>query len=133
MTDQEGATLSDVPTGHELEEFFAAVLQSAGAYVEKNIEDPNVLELDIVATEYATKQPASTLIEVKGTEPRLGDIFKLIGRMTYLGIAKGAFITTVKPRDAEAPLFEKVCAAQGVAFVACDDLKEATDRLAVVG
>lgn len=119
------AELPDQPSGHELEEFFAALLQGTGHYVEKNIEDPNILELDIVATSHRGGRSVSRVFEVKGTEPRLGDIFKLLGRMTYLSMPNGAFVCTVSPRDRERAWFDGVCNGTGIKFIVCDSLAEA--------
>jgi hypothetical protein len=109
--------LPDTPAGRELEDFFAALLQSTGHYVEKNIEEPNILELDIVATDYRAGAARSRLFEVKGTNARLEDIFKLVGRMRYLGIQEGAFVTTGQPRDRETEWFRGVCERCNVRFV----------------
>lgn len=119
------ATLPTTPEGHELEEYFAALLQSTGHYVEKNIKEPNILELDIVATDYASLPPRSRLFEVKGTNARLEDIFKLVGHMRYLGIDEGAFVTTEKPKARDIEWFTGVCDRTNVTFVMVPDLAKA--------
>jgi hypothetical protein len=118
--------LPATPSGHELEDFFAALLQSTRHYVETNIEERNILELDIVATDYPQGQPRRRLFEVKGTSARLADVFTLIGRMRYLDVAHGAFITTEEPRDRDAAWFERVCQRCGVEFLMVPDLTEAS-------
>jgi hypothetical protein len=115
-------TLPDTPKGRELEEFFAALLQTTGHYVEKNIEEPNILELDVAATDYEDGKPRLRLFEVKGTPPQLGDIFKLIGRMAYLGLDEGAFIATAAPRDRELSWFRQVCEKMRVQLILVPDL-----------
>jgi hypothetical protein len=114
--------LPKTPTGHELEEYFAALLQATGHYVWKNIEEPNILELDIVATDYREDKPRSRVFEVKGTEPELGEIFKLLGRMHYLGLDEGAFVATSAPRERDAEWFERVCKSIAIKFIVVDDL-----------
>ena len=65
-------TIPDVPaSGADLEDYVAALFQSAGFFVEKNIverTDPGspVLELDGVATSYAETPAQAVLIEAKG-------------------------------------------------------------------
>lgn len=119
------ASLPEAPKGHELEDYFAALLQSTGHYVEKNIEEPNVLELDIVATDYRGGHPRSRLFEVKGTEPRFEDIFKVIGWMAYLGLNEGAFVATEEPRDRELGTFDAVCQKANVQFIPVPVLADA--------
>jgi hypothetical protein len=119
------AGLPDAPRGRELEDYFAALLQSTGHYVEKNIEKPNILELDIVATDYRAGEARSRLFEVKGTEPRLEDIFKLVGRMTYLGLGEGAFVTTKESRERASESFDGVCQTTNVQFIPVPDLDNA--------
>ena len=126
-------SLPTAPAGRELEDFFAALLQSTGHYVEKNIEERNILELDIVATKYAGDGPSTRLFEVKGTPARLEDLFKLIGRMRYLGIAEGAFITTESARDREPTWFERVGAICNVKCVGVADLAESAQTFEAHG
>ena len=107
-----------------MEEYFAALLQTTGHYVWKNIEEPNILELDIVATDYRGDEPRSRVFEVKGTEPELGEIFKLLGRMHYLGLDEGAFVATSAPRERDAEWFERVCKSIAIKFIVVDDLDQ---------
>lgn len=107
------AQLPASPRGQELEDFVAAVLQSTGHFVEKNVEEPNVLELDIVATTYAP-QPTRRLFEVKETSPQFSDIFKVLGWMTYLGIERGAFVSGRAPVGRPFEFFESRCQRIGM-------------------
>jgi hypothetical protein len=50
-----------------------------------------VLELDIVATDYGSEERRSVLAEVKCGGWGFPDLFKLVGWMQYLGIEYGAF------------------------------------------
>ena len=118
------AALPDVPKGRELEDFFAAILQATGHYVEKNIENTH-LELDVVATRYSGDGAHTSLVEIKGTDARFGDLFKLVGHMAYLHIRDGAFVTTEAPRDRELDTFSSVATDCGVRFILVDDLSRA--------
>jgi hypothetical protein len=126
-------TLPDTPAGRELEEFFAALLQTTGHYVEKNIEERNILELDIAATNYQESEARLRLFEVKGTPPRLEDIFKFVGHMTYLGLREGAFIATAEPRDRELSWFQGVCQKTNVKLILVPDLSAAPEVFDAAG
>jgi len=89
--------LSDIPDkGIDLEHYVAALFQSAGYFVEKNIteRDPaDVLELDVVASDYSSAQPAQPiLVEVKGGGWGWKEVFNLLGRSEYLGIENSALV-----------------------------------------
>jgi len=86
--------LPDAPKGLDVEDFIAAALQASGHFVEKNIEDQDVLELDIVATSYLSAQPSQKLYEVKSGGWGFKDIFRTVGQMQYLGIREGMFVTS---------------------------------------
>lgn len=98
--------LSDVPAaGTDLEHFVAALFQAAGYFVEKNVtlRDPSdVLELDLVATDYSGEAPASVLCEAKGGEWGWTELFKVAGWMRYLDIHRGAFfVKSAADKDVE--------------------------------
>jgi hypothetical protein len=97
--------LDDVPSaGSDLEDYVGALFQSAGYFVEKNLveRDPeDVLELDIVATDYTTGRPVSVLAEAKGGKWGYPDIFKVVGWMRYLGQPRGAFFIKSAEKDIE--------------------------------
>ncbi len=62
--------LPDIPgAGEELEDYVAALFQASGHFVEKQLveSDPaDLLELDIVSTDYTHDEAVRQLIEVKG-------------------------------------------------------------------
>lgn len=92
-------TLPDLPKGKEFEEYISAFLQVGGYYIERNIIERDieeVLELDIVATNYEVSPPEITLIEVKSGDWGFPDLFKVRGWMDYLNMTRGTFITNVK-------------------------------------
>ncbi|MFI5534606.1 hypothetical protein ACIA8O_39335 [Kitasatospora sp. NPDC051853] len=90
--------LPEIPgAGEELEDYIAALFQASGHFVEKQIveSDPaDLLELDIVTTDYAHEQATRRLIEVKGGKWGYTDLFKVVGWMRYLKIQHGAFFHT---------------------------------------
>ena len=88
-------SLTNLPKGEEFEEYISAFFQSAGNYIERNIIDKEieeVLELDIVATDYCLSPPEIKLLEVKSGEWGFPDLFKVRGWMDYLNISKGIFV-----------------------------------------
>jgi hypothetical protein len=129
--------LPDTPQGHELEEYVAAYFQTSGYYVDKNITEDNVLELDVVTTDYASGVPSGTLIEVKsGTTWGFSDLFKVFGWMHYLSIPRGALFATAAPPDKDLKFIQgKGANSLGVAVVCVEDgdLQKAPDRFAEAG
>lgn len=60
--------LPELPKGKEFEEYISAFFQSGGYYIERNIierEVEEVLELDIITTDYGSAPPEIQLLEVK--------------------------------------------------------------------
>jgi len=94
---QKHLTLTDAPKKKEYEEFIAAILQSTGFYVEKNIkkyDEQQLLELDIIATEYREEdKPKKKIIEVKSGDWGPTEIFKMRGWMEYLNAEEGFIIS----------------------------------------
>ncbi|MHA1541917.1 MAG: hypothetical protein ACTSQH_02975 [Candidatus Hodarchaeales archaeon] len=91
-------SLPDLPKGKEFEEYISAFFHSSGNYyIERNIterEVEEVLELDIVTTDYSPSPPGIKLLEIKSGEWGFPDLFKLRGWMDYLNIENGLFIAT---------------------------------------
>ena len=89
-------SLPDLPKGKEFEEYISAFFHSSGNYyIERNIierEVEEVLELDIVTTDYSPSPPGIKLLEIKSGEWGFPDLFKLRGWMDYLNIENGLFI-----------------------------------------
>jgi hypothetical protein len=88
-----GVTLNPIPeAGHDLEHYVAALCQAAGYFVEKSLIERapgDVLELDLVISDYSYPQPVSTLIEAKGGGWGWSDLLKMLGWMTYVGVPHG--------------------------------------------
>lgn len=122
--------LSDVPeAGTDLEHFVAALFQAAGFFVEKNVieRDPSdVLELDLVATDYSSGAPIPILCEAKGGGWGWPDLFKVIGWMRYLRIDRGAFLVT-SPGDKDIDKVEEKVADLGISLVHFEDFTNATE------
>ncbi|MFB8000464.1 hypothetical protein ACFC4G_47990 [Streptomyces sp. NPDC056002] len=99
--------LPDIPgAGEELEDYVAALFQASGHFVEKQLveSDPaDLLELDIVSTDYTHEEAVRQLIEVKGGGWGYTDLFKVVGLMTYLKIDRGAFFITKWDKRETAP------------------------------
>jgi len=85
--------LPELPTGKEFEEYISAYFQVGGYYIERNIEEKEVLELDIIITDYNKRPPEIILLEVKSGDWGFHDLFKIRGWMDYLNISKSLFIT----------------------------------------
>lgn len=87
--------LPDFPKGKDYEEYIAAFFQSDGYYVERNIIDRDIeeiLELDVIITDYDDSSPNSMLIEIKSGDWGFSDVFKVKGWLDYTGLQKGLFI-----------------------------------------
>lgn len=99
--------LPDIPgAGEELEDYVAALFQASGHFVEKQLveSDPaDLLELDIVSTDYTHEEAVRQLIEVKGGGWGYTDLFKVVGLMQYLKIDRGAFFVTKWDKRETAP------------------------------
>jgi len=90
------ASLSPDPTGIEFEDLIAAHLATRGMFVETGVteRDPkDILELDIVWTDYRTLEAPRHAMEVKSGKWHIGeDYFKYLGWVTYLGLASASFV-----------------------------------------
>ena len=89
------AILAKDPKGWELEDFISAHFASRGCYVETGVKERNpdeILELDIVWTDYRKEPQERHPVEVKSGDWGLGDVFKFYGWTRYLGLEAGEFI-----------------------------------------
>lgn len=94
--------LENNPKEKNYEDYICAFFQSSGLYVERSIiyrETEEILELDIITTDFINKSPESSLIEIKSGKWSFGEIFKVKGWMVYLNFSNGIFIVKRK-RDA---------------------------------
>lgn len=123
-------SLPDLPKGKEFEEYISAFFQSDGYYIERNIierEAEEVLELDIVTTDYCSSPPEIKLLEVKTGDWGFPDLFKVRGWMDYLNISNGVFIAS-KVRE-NSDFFKKKAKGLNIDLVVISDLSESKDAL----
>src|SRR5688500_11813272 len=93
--------LPKIPKEKDYEDYLCAFLQAGGLYVERSIihrEVAELLELDILTTDFQENSAQNNLIEIKGGDWGFSDIFKIRGWLTYLNYSSGSFIVQ-KSRD----------------------------------
>jgi len=89
------------PRDTDYEEFIAAYLQAGGLYVERHAifrKEAELLELDILTTDFSSEQTTKHLIEIKSGDWGFNEIFKLRGWLTFLSYEQGCFVVK-KSRD----------------------------------
>ena len=89
------AKLTADPRNLELEDYVAAHFVSRGAFVETGVteRDPtDILELDVVWTDYREPVLLPRPVEVKSGKWHLGDLFKFYGWTQYLDMSPGQFV-----------------------------------------
>lgn len=126
------ASLPADPTGLQFEDFIAAHLAARGVFVESGVTERNprdILELDIVWTDYAVAQPRRRPIEIKSGGWGLGDFFKFNGWMHYLGLDGGSFIYRHLSDELSTPLVAGVAQRAGVQAIHLKDLAAADAAL----
>ena len=124
-------SLPDLPKETEFEEYVSAFFQSGGYYIERNIIERDVeevLELDIITTNYNILPPEIKLIEVKSGGWGFPDIFKIRGWMDYLNISEGALIVSKEKRNID--FYKKKVKALNIDLVIVSDLSESKESLA---
>ncbi|RFT15022.1 MAG: hypothetical protein OP8BY_1132 [Candidatus Saccharicenans subterraneus] len=125
------AQLPDLPKGKEFEEYISAFFQCGGYYVERNIiereEKEEVLELDIVATNYEKELSKSLIVEVKTGDWGFPDIFKIKGWLDYLGYSEGILITNISKERSN--FFEDKANNIGISLLQINDLSNAANCL----
>jgi len=88
-------SLPELPTGLEFEEFISAFLQVGGLYIERNVIDrgaEEVLELDVITTDYDSSPPEIKLLEMKAGKWGFSEIFKLRGWLDYLNFQSALLV-----------------------------------------
>lgn len=130
------ATLSANPEGLELEDFVAAHFVSRGAYVETGVtaRDPkDILELDIVWTNYRVPEPTRNPVEVKSGQWQLGDLFKCFGWTRYLGLPAGQFVCRHLPTRVSLESIRRICGQMSMQLVHIEDLQKVDDHFQGIG
>lgn len=130
------ATLSADPTGAELEDYVAAHLAARGMYVETGVteRDPkDILELDVVWTDYqagnATRFPA----EVKSGDWGLGDLFKFFGWTRYLALERGCFICRNLPTRVDGDSIKRLADRIGISIIHIPEPQNSDSSFASLG
>lgn len=130
------ATLSDDPSGLELEDFVAAHLAARGRFVEIGIteRDPiDVLELDVVWTDYDDAGAARHPVEVKSGDWGLGDLFKFYGWSRYLNLGPGWYFCRRLPGRVNLAAIERLCARLDITLCHVEELASVADRFGALG
>jgi len=95
MSNSTAIELPKIPKDKDYEDYLCAYLQAGGLYVERNIiyrETEELLELDIITTDFQQDSADNLLIEIKSGDWGFSEIFKILGWMTYLHYDEGCFI-----------------------------------------
>lgn len=126
------AELPTDPRDAALEDFVAAHFASRGAYVETGVTERHpidILELDIVWTDYAQDPPKSHPVEVKGGKDiHLGDVFKFYGWTRYLGLPPGQFVHREPFGKADKNCLKHIEARTGIHLVHAHALPDDVDK-----
>jgi len=123
--------LPEMPKGKEFEEYISAFFHASGDYyIERNVierEVEEILELDIITTDYNSSIPCNALLEVKSGSWGFPDLFKMRGWMDYLNIDKGVFIAS-KDRD-NVDFFKKKAKGLNIDLVIISDFDKSSEVL----
>lgn len=87
--------LPKIPKDKDYEDYLCAFLQAGGMYVERSVihrEVEELLELDILTTNFQKTSADNVLIEIKSGDWGFSDIFKIKGWLIYLNFENGCFI-----------------------------------------
>jgi hypothetical protein len=125
--------LPALPSHDEFEDYTAALLRLGKYYVERNLafrDIEEILELDIVLTNYDSEQPDLQVVEVKSGDWGFPDLFKVYGWMKFLEISKGLFVAK---RDKENKEFiQKVAREMNIDLFVIPDISDIQGILAKV-
>jgi hypothetical protein len=128
--------LSNDPKGWELEDFVAAHFASRGAYVEAGVTErspTDILELDVVWTDYRKNPPESHPVEVKSGEVHLGDIFKFYGWTKYLDLPPGQFVHKRDFETADSDTLKRISEKTGIKIFKVEKDEDAAAQLDTLG
>jgi hypothetical protein len=130
------AELSANPTGQELEDFVAAHFVSRGVFVEFGVtqRDPtDILELDIVWTDYRDGREAQTPVEVKSGDWGIGDIFKYYGWTRYLELPSGQFVCRTIPSRTTEETVRALCKKLNIELIHVPEMNQIDNKLQSLG
>jgi len=126
-----GARLPELPKDKEFEEYISAYFQASGYYIERNVIErapKEVLELDIISTDYSVTPPEVRLLEVKSGAWGFADLFKQRGWMDYLNVSRGMLIASGGKDDVD--FFAEKAARLGINLLVISSLSESKKVLA---
>lgn len=122
--------LPEIPKDKDYEDYLCAYLQAGGLYVERNIihrEKEELLELDILTTDFQQNSADNLLVEIKGGDWGFSDIFKIKGWLTYLHYDKGCFI--VQKSKPNVSYFQDKAKELNIMLIDNSDLTKTQDTL----
>ncbi|MFI2741621.1 hypothetical protein ACG2LH_02680 [Zhouia sp. PK063] len=122
--------LESNPIEYDYEDYICAFFQSGGLYVERSVihrETEEILELDIITTDFSTKSTDKKLVEIKSGKWGFNEIFKVKGWLVYLDISDGIFI--VKKERNSFDYFEKKSQELGITLIDNSDLSKTNESL----
>ena len=123
--------LPKIPRDKDYEDYLCAYMQAGGLFVERSIihrQKAELLELDIIVTQYSKDSAGQTLVEIKGGKWGAGDIFKIKGWMTYLNLEAGSLI--VQSRVDHMDFYASKAKELGITLIDNSDLTSTKQALA---
>lgn len=123
-------SLPTLPKGREFEEFISAFFQSSRFFIERNIIERDVeeiLELDIIATDYDQLPPHIRLVEVKSGDWGFADLFKLKGWIDYLNIPEALFVVQKTRNNIE--VYQKKAKKLKIDLIVIPDMENTSEVL----
>jgi len=123
------ASLSKNPSGYELEDFVATHLAARGRFVETGVteRDPtDILELDVVWTDYDHDEALRHPVEVKSGRWGLGDLFKFYGWSRYLSLGPGWYFARSLPERIDPASLRRLCERLDITLCHVHNLEETT-------
>ncbi|MEZ5446490.1 MAG: hypothetical protein R3F45_12030 [Gammaproteobacteria bacterium] len=118
------ATLPSNPVESDLEDFVAAHLTARGVFVETGVTDrdpQDILELDVVWTDYDHPEAPRFPIEIKSGKWQLGDLFKFYGWTRYLDLPSGWFVCRQTAGRVQPDTIDRLGARMGIRVVHIDE------------
>lgn len=122
--------LESNPIEKDYEDYICAYFQAGGLYVEKSIihrETEEILELDIITTDFDNGKTSRKLIEIKSGNWGFNEIFKVKGWLVYLKMEDGLFI--VKKERGSLEYFKRKSSELGIELIHDADLSKTGNLL----
>ena len=97
-------SLNSLPTDLDYEDFVSAHLLLGGYTLDRSIHEKvkdagEIFEVDIITHQYVENADKRRLVEIKSKGWELNDIFKVGGRLRYLGVDSGVFVVQQKGEE----------------------------------